>query len=319
MCSSFSQRFRHGAGSALLSLLCLSSRASAQAGAPASHAPASHAPASHAPAAPSAEKAACIAAFDQAQRDSAASKLLSSQKELLQCSRPACGNALMGECTQMYTEIERALPSVVLSAHDEALDIDLTAVQVTLDGRPFARSLDGRPLPLDPGEYVFTFTAPGYPPITRSAVIGTGDKYRLINVVFPASDASLAPVTRSTGATPSATARAPERGVPVMTYVLGGVGVAGVGTFGALRIIANGDFDALKKGCAPTCPASDVASVRQKYVLSNAALGVGAGALLGAVLWYVFDSGAGVRAEAGVSTGLELARGGALASARGRF
>lgn len=277
MRTNFIFRFESVGAVALAALLGLSGRASAEEPAP----PAS----SESTAADG--KAACIAAFDQAQRDRAASHLLASQKQLLECSRPACGVTLMSECTQMYTDIERALPSVVLSAHDEAREVDLTAVEVAIDGKPFSPSIDGRPIPLDPGKYEFTFTAVGHAPIRREAVIGTGDKYRLISVVFPAADqpGPQQKLAQSGVEAPRA------RGIPVMSYVFGGLSLASLGTFGVLRFIASSDFETLKDGCSATgCPESDISNLRQKFVFSNIALGVGVGAAAGAVLWYVLDS-----------------------------
>jgi hypothetical protein len=235
---------------------------------------------------PSDEKAACIGAFDQAQVDRAASHYLASQKQLLMCARPVCGNGLMAECTQMYTELDRAIPSVVLTVHDDASNVDLTAVDVSVDGHPFTKVLDGKPIPIDPGEYEFVFSVPGREPVRRSLVVGTGDKYRQVQVAFPASR----PLVRSAPIASSSVAvdtPATARGVPTMSYVLGGVGIAGIGTFVGLRIVGNNDFDSLKQRCAPSCTESDVSSVRQKFLLSNVALGVGVGATAGALVWYL--------------------------------
>jgi hypothetical protein len=104
-----------------------------------------------------------------------------------------------------------------------------------------------------------------------------------------------------------------------MTYALGGLGVAGLGTFGALRFIGDSDFDKLERDCAPTCSESDVAALRQTYIASNVALGIGAGAAVGALLWYVLDSRPSAAAEAGAQVGFVPARRGAMAMARGRF
>lgn len=265
---------------------------------------------------PSDEKVECIAAFEQAQVKRATSHLIEAQKHLLDCSRPTCGNALMTECTQMYTEVERALPSVVLSARVEGSHVDLSAVEVLIDGRPFAVSLDGRPIPVNPGEYELTFNAPGYPALRRRVVIGTGDKYRQVSVVIPAPQPALPEAV----VVPSAPAPRDPTGVPVMSYVLGGVGVAGLGTFAVLRIIANGDFDTLKEGCASQgCPSSDISTLRQKYLFSHIALGTGVAAAAGAVLWYVIDGSQSTSSEQDLTVGFEPVRGGGLTTAAGRF
>jgi hypothetical protein len=231
------------------------------------------------------EKAKCIGAFDQAQVERAASRYLASQKQLLVCARPICGNALMAECTQMYTDIDRAIPSIVISAYDEADGVDLTAVEVTVDGQPFSQLLDGKPVPIDPGEYQFVFSVPGREPVRRTLVVGTGDKYRQVRVVFPASHPAPSPAPVASAQVDADVAPS-GRGVPTMSYVLGGVGIAGFGAFATLRVIGKSDFDALKKRCAPSCTESEVSDVEQKYLLSNVALGVGAGATAGAILWY---------------------------------
>ncbi|HTV25535.1 MAG TPA: hypothetical protein VMG12_42860 [Polyangiaceae bacterium] len=268
------------------------------------------------------DKASCVDAFDQAQRDQAEGHLLDAQRQLLLCTRPVCGTGLMSECTQMYSEIERALPSVVLSAHDEASNTDLTEVTVTLNGERFANSLDGKPIAIDPGEYEFVFSAPGHDPIKRRAVVGTGDKYRAITVAFP--DLRPAPRERAMPpATPSGLQASPRpddlaHPVPVMSWVLGGVAVVGVGAGAVLRIVGNSDFDSMKEGCAAQgCPESDIDKLEQKFVISNVAFGAGAAAAAGAVLWYLLDAPS---REQGTLAILPAPDGrGAFASAQGRF
>lgn len=100
---------------------------------------------------PGDEKHICIAAFDQAQRLRNASQYLLSQRELLKCANPSCGDALMSECTAMYSQQEAAIPSIVLSARDAGKGIDLNEVEVSIDGKLLVHVLDGKPIPLDPG------------------------------------------------------------------------------------------------------------------------------------------------------------------------
>jgi len=264
------------------------------------------------------EKAACLAAFDAAQVDRAASKLVEARQQLLECSRPTCGDSLMVECTNMYAEVEKALPSLVLSARLSTGTVDLTEVEVLLDGRPFAGSLDGRPIPINPGAYQLTFKAQGYGPQERRVVVGTGDTYRQVSVVFPAAPVQQQPPQAAAPAAVAVTPSAPAE-VPVMTYVLGGIGVAGLGTFAVLRIIADSDLDTLKSGCAPTCPDSDVSQLHQKYLFSQIAFGTGMAAAAGAVLWYVLDGDDRPSSEQSVAVGFEPMRGGALTTATTRF
>lgn len=285
------QTQRSGALSLVLAALLSAAapaRAQSPAGAPSAPQPASASPAAKpadeppdAARGPVEDKVACVAAFEQAQEERSAGHLLAAQKLLLTCARPVCGPTLVPECTEMYTEVERAIPSIVLSAHDADRNVDISEVEVQLDGALLTRSLDGKPVPVDPGEHELVFSIPGHPPVRRSLVIGTGDKYRQVSAVFHGPSPGPAPTSATVER------EQPEAsGVPVMSYVLGGLGVVGVGTFVGLRLMANSDFDALKTSCAPDCGDAQIEDLRQKYVWSNVALAAGGAAFAGAVLWY---------------------------------
>jgi hypothetical protein len=222
----------------------------------------------------------------------------------------------MSECTQMYSEVEKAVPSVVFSAHDLNTGSDLANVAVSLDGKPLLQLLDGRPIPFDPGDYTFTFSTPERAPVVRQVVIRAGDKYRQIAVEFALLQAK--PPLSTAAHEPTATApRSSGRRVPVASYVLGSVGVLGLGTFGVLRVIGASDFDTLKRGCSPSCQTSDVEILREKFLLGNIALGVGAGALGAAVLWYLFEPTQAAGAE--VALEISPAGDGTLARVNGSF
>jgi hypothetical protein len=116
-------------------------------------------------------------------------------------------------------------------------------------------------------------------------VIRTGEKYRVINVVFPAPAAPAAPVGAPAVAA-DGTVGEDSAGVPALSYVLGGLGVAGIGAFVALRLIGSSDFGAMQDTCAPGCSDSDIDDLKLKYLLSNVALGVGAASLGAAIIVY---------------------------------
>jgi hypothetical protein len=230
-------------------------------------------------------KLACIASFEEAQRERNAGHYLASRAALIQCSEPQCGDVLASECTRMYADVESATPSVVFSAHDAARNADRSDVAVTMNGKPLLERLDGKPLPVDPGQYELVFSAPGVASVKLPVVIRTGEKYRVINVVFPAPETP-ASTLRPTPAAVQVTTPEGSPEVPVLSYVLGGVGVAGIGAFVALRLIGSSDFDKMKGDCAPGCEEADVDNLKLKYLLSNVALGVGVASLGTAIVLY---------------------------------
>ena len=231
------------------------------------------------------EKLACAQSFETAQRLRNEVRYLAANGELLKCANPTCGDALFYECSKMYSELQAAIPSVVLAASDPKGN-EMFDVQVTVDGEALVERLDGKPLPLDPGNHVFVFTAANAAPVEHRLVIRAGEKFRQVSVVIGSETQSTGP-SALPQVTPTEPARVKPRQIPIMSYVLGGVGVVGIGGFVALRVIGSSDYDTLKNGCAPECPDSDVDAVKQKYTFSYVALGVGAASLVGAAVVYL--------------------------------
>jgi hypothetical protein len=263
-------------------------------------------------------KASCVGALEQAQSHEKAGRYLASQEELLKCINPVCGDAILSWCTRMHGELQSAIPSVVFSANDEARNVDLGDVAVTLDGKPLLAVLDGKATALDPGRYSLTFNAAGHEPVEKVVVIRAGEKFRQIHVSFSRADGVTAPLVARVAAPQPTRALEPSgRSMPVMSYVLGGLGVVGLGTFATLRVMADALDEELQQACAPVCRESAVESVDQKYLMSNVALGVGAAALGGAVLFYVLEPSEPTSLE--VALQIVPTRQGAMGGARGRF
>jgi hypothetical protein len=268
---------------------------------------------------PATDKAACAHSFEQAQRDRNDAHYLTATKELLTCSNPRCGDAIFQECTKMYTELQEATPSIVFAARDPK-NGELSDVTVVMDGQTAKTQLDGKPLLVDPGNHTFKFSAASYLPVERQILIRAGEKFRQVSVVLspehPEPEPAAAPPPTS-GAAPVTAAISPRpRHVPVASYVLGGVGVLGIAGFALFRVSGKSDYDHLHETCVDTCPKSSVDPVRQKYLFSDIALGVGSAALVGAVLVYALQP---THSEPSVAVALGPAPGGAAASLAGRF
>lgn len=231
---------------------------------------------------------ACASAFEQAQRLRNETKYLAANQQVRKCANPMCGAALLQECSRLYEELQSAIPTVVFSARDAAKGSDLSEVAVTIDGQPGVDQIDGKAIPIDPGNHTFKFTAAGYPPIERRMVIRDGEKFRQVAVTFSAEGASeTAPQPATTSAPAPAAgpaASSSSRPIPVATWVLGGIGVAGLATGAILRVVGSGQYDDLKSSCSPACSDSEIDRVKTKYTLSTVALGVGGAALAASVV-----------------------------------
>lgn len=224
----------------------------------------------------------CSDAFEQSQRLRNSADYLEAAGQALRCASDACGAFLSEECGRLYGEIQAATPSVVLAARS-ADGAELQNVSVTLDGGSSSLPLDGKPLLVNPGHHEFVFEARGREPSKLTTTILAGERFRPIIAVL-AEKAPPQPPPSERGE--AASGRAQHGRIPVASYVLGGIGVAGLAGFVGFRIAGANDYAALERDCKPTCTQSSVDAVRQKYVLSYTSLAIGAAASIAAVTFY---------------------------------
>jgi hypothetical protein len=227
---------------------------------------------------PASNKVVCEQAFEQAQGLQRDSKYLAANREVLKCANPTCGEVIFSECSKMYQDLQAAIPTLVFSARDAQTNTDRSDVIVSMDGQEIARRLEGKPVPIDPGSHRFKFSILGRNPVEQTLVIVAGEKFRQTSVVFEATAPSAGgsePVSANRG-----------RSIPTASYVLGGVGLAGLGAFGVLRLLASSDYNSTEERCSPACPQSDLDRIKTKYAISNVAAGVGGAALAGALVVY---------------------------------
>src|ERR1700722_6810474 len=109
-------------------------------------------------------KAECLAAADQGQSLRDDGKYRRAHDAFVTCSRDACPKVVSRSCVQWLRQLDDATPTIVLGAKDDT-GADLTTANVTIDGQPLAESLDGKPLPVDPGEHVLHFERSGSDPV----------------------------------------------------------------------------------------------------------------------------------------------------------
>jgi hypothetical protein len=233
-----------------------------------------------------ASRAECAQSFEQAQRLRNAFRYLDADAEALKCANPACGPLLSEECGKIYGELQAVMPSIVFVARDENGN-DLPNASVEVDGKAPPISVDGTPVAFDPGNHEFRFAAEGFEPLVQSVVISTGERLRPLIGVLKRATASSAPQLGTDPRTPGEDR--PNPGVPLATYVLGGVGLVGFAGFVGFRVAGAREFDALSRDCKPVCSQDAVDAVKQKYLFSNIALAVGGAATVAAVSVYLFS------------------------------
>ncbi len=192
---------------------------------------------------------------------------------------------MWGDCAQWLEQVDQRTPSVVLAARDAA-GHDVTDVRVTMDGKPLVDRLDSRALDVDPGEHRFAFKRGDREPVEASVLVHEGEKSRLVVVRLEPE-----------GAAPSATPSGPSEsgrasGAPVAPYVLGGIGLAALGSFAYFGLTGRADYFALKDSCAPHCSASQGSPVATKLLVADISLGVSVVALGAAAYLFLRTSSA---------------------------
>jgi hypothetical protein len=124
-------------------------------------------------------KAQCIDANTSGQHLRREGKLSEAREQLRSCTDALCPSIVRDDCTRRLDELEKAQPTIAFEVKDGS-GADVTAVKVTMDGKPLTDKLDGTALPVDIGQHVFTFDVAGDKPVTvsRTLLLTEGEKGR---------------------------------------------------------------------------------------------------------------------------------------------
>jgi len=253
-------------------------------------------------------KRACASAFSSAQRLMRSGDLLEAKKKLVLCGGPDCPEIMHADCQQWLSSVEASMPTVVFQV-SSAAGTSPEAVRMSLDGAE-AMALDGRALPVNPGEHEVVFEANGFRTSSRHIVVSEGEKLRRELVVLEPT-----PVPKVTTELPakrlvtsSQPARAPASRhltVPVIVAASGAV-LAGAGAvyFGLKARSDERDLDT----CRPSCTRDTVDHVKYQYVWANLSIGLAAaGVTTATVLWLASGkSAASTTTTVGLNAGPNL-------------
>jgi hypothetical protein len=206
------------------------------------------------------DKAICLSSFVDAQVARKGGWLRAAERALEMCGREVCPTAVRGECVTWLADVRASIPTIVLSATGPD-GRDRNDVTVALDGTMLVHALDGRSIPIDPGEHRFRFTLPGGESAETSTVIRQGEHDRKVSIAFPRAATPTSPTSD----------KPPTRPVPAKVWALAGTGLVGVGLwagFGYEGIFGPGGTNDLDK-CRPKCPSAETNAARVKLAIAD--------------------------------------------------
>jgi hypothetical protein len=231
----------------------------------------------------------CPTASEEGQRLRDKNRYLEAREMFRACSAQQCPKVVRSDCAKALAQLEESQPSIVIAAQDTN-GHDLDGVRVQIDGRTVASRLDGSPIAVDPGEHSFDFASDGYPAIAQKLVIRVSEKNRLLRITF---QAPVKEPPRETQAPKPQNPKPPEGGgggAPVLAYILGGVGVLGLGSFAYFGLTSKKDLTDLRSSCAPYCEQGQLDDVKTKMLIADVSLGVGIVALGAATVLFLTHS-----------------------------
>jgi hypothetical protein len=246
------------------------------------------------------DKAACLDAASKGQTLRNAHKLVESREQLRICAAAACPAVVQSDCANWLADVEKALPSVVLTAKNAA-GASLVDVKVTVDGQPLLTKLDGQAVPTNAGQHTFHFEGVDGS-ADQQVLVTEGEKNQRIAAVLGAAAPAVAGgISADTGGSSS-----PWKTVG---WVLGGAGVVGLGLGTVFGVMAMSDDSSAHCNASNQCQPGPLSSARSAALVAD--IGFIAGGVLlagGAGLVLFGPSGGSAEAPAASATLVPVVR-----------
>jgi hypothetical protein len=226
------------------------------------------------------EASACARAYEHGQQLRMAGRLSAAAKELATCVAD-CPAVLAKDCRTWQGELVRETPKLTVRVLGSD-GCEAKSVRLRLDDERESFG-PGQRIDVDPGKHKLTAL-----PLQGAAhdevfSVSLGED-KALDVLLDGkacnSPGASAPI-------PPAESPAATRPTPVLTWILGGVGVAAVGAFagfGAWGLSQRGDLD---DRCKPSCPGEDVDAMYRTYLVADISLAIGVVALAAASIVYL--------------------------------
>lgn len=222
------------------------------------------------------DRAACVSAYREAQELKKAGKLVEAGKKLVICASATCPGPIIADCGTWTGELEEATPSMVFE-----VEVDghvPSAVKVSVDD--LAVSDWSHAVLVNPGTHMVRVEVPSFDPYVEKVIMAEGHRMRLVLVKFTTPK----PPPPQVVAAPLPSER--RRPVPIATYPLLGVGIAGLAGFGVFGGLGRAKQTDLENSCKPHCTDSELRPMKTDYLIGDIGLGVGVASLAAAAIVY---------------------------------
>lgn len=177
--------------------------------------------------------------------------------------------------TAERADIEPKLGFVTLTVQN-ATD----ATTVSIGGEEIRKAAWGEPAPVAPGATDVVVSTPGHEPAKRTVTLAAGQKMTLtVDAMAGEPVPAAAPPPAPEPAPPADAGGSSRTSLRPWAYVAGGVGAAGLVTFGIFAVLAKSTYDDLNSACnGGPCPPSkngEISSGKTQQLVANVGLGVG--------------------------------------------
>lgn len=224
---------------------------------------------------PRAEKKACVEAHAKGQSLAQEGKYAEAREAFITCGREVCPGPIRKECAALLAELDEKQPTVVIEVRDE-VGRPTTEVTVSVDGSELTATLDGRAIEVDPGKHSFRYVLKSGKSLEETVMILEGQRNRKLSAIFGEPPPPPPPPK-------------PPLTIPVISYALGGVSAAALGSFAIFGVIGKGKQGDLEETCAPRCKQEDVDAMRTDYLIADVSLGISVVAL-GAAVYFTLTN-----------------------------
>jgi hypothetical protein len=239
-------------------------------------------------------KEVCLSSADLGQSLRDDGKFSLARDQFATCARDVCPKLVHDQCAEWLHQLDESMPTVVFHAKDDH-GADVTTARVLEDGKLVAATIDGKPMPVDPGSHDFRFERDDPRQATTvHAGLRAGEKNRDVTAAFAAVEGAAPSSPEGLGG--PASPAAPEtpassstfwsgRNVTSLALLVGGATGVGLGVvFGLQSQNDKSEAATLRTTVGTTgCPMPSVSPTCQQ--LSNKVDAQNSAALISDVLY----------------------------------